>query len=807
MPTDYCGICCRQISDLSQADTTGAECKHKFHQLCVRIRFCLAAKSAVKNFIANKCPVCPPRSAPQVSQDSNSVLAEINKKLELLTTMDVKINDLSQRLTSIQDNYVSREGRVAKLESGSISVASAAGDDLVKQVAERISTATKKTTDLSTEICQLEMETRMLSDQFVISGLAEQSSENLVQTTIRLGSMIGIADLVGDQIQYAERIGKKRGSARDILVKCKSPSLVGRFLSAKKNYKSLTANVVNPGSSNVPIFTSKRYPSALYKLRQSLIKKYPTIDKRSVWIASSCVCVYIKDITDPIKVYPSTDLESLWSSEQKKVLFSVIYRPPHAALLENFEIVFDNLLPAYSNLVIIGDLNINALHNTYKSRSLKDFCNEYSLDLVSFNATHHTATSETWIDHCIVNDQSVVTHSDQSQVPFLSGHDLIKEFVNFAAPSAPRQCSKRLKCRNWRLVSQELIEEQLSKRSLVSVNYDLSVDDQAADLNRGILRVLDAIAPERLIKVSRPPAPWFTDYIRDLQRRRDKLYRIFKRTGFAYHEYCNVRRMVKKRIAEAKKKFLQERIALVRSPKIIWDDFRRLGLFKSRTSTCPANLDINGLNDYFVSVGSVQSDNAQLLSSYRAEENNHQFKFVEVTPNVVQRNLSCITTSVVGPDGFSIRHYKLLLPYSLEPITKAIIFGSSQDVKNSVCVNAPRVSMNGIVLEYVERVKYLGLVLDNTLSWHGQMVSVSQQAMSCLARLKMNSRVLNTTMHRAERRNDIFYQSSCRKVTFERSFLLTAIRSWNQLPSDLVALSTFAEFRVACFNWYFNRDL
>ncbi|CAD6226337.1 GSCOCG00011878001-RA-CDS [Cotesia congregata] len=130
--------------------------------------------------------------------------------------------------------------------------------------------------------------------------------------------------------------------------------------------------------------------------------------------------------------------------------------------------------------------------------------------------------------------------------------------------------------------------------------------------------------------------------------------------------------MVKKRIAEAKKKFLQERIALVRSPKIIWDDFRRLGLFKSRTSTCPANLDINGLNDYFVSVGSVQSDNAQLLSSYRAEENNHQFKFVEVTPNVVQRNLSCITTSVVGPDGFSIRHYKLLLPYSLEPIVNMI---------------------------------------------------------------------------------------------------------------------------------------
>lgn len=107
---------------------------------------------------------------------------------------------------------------------------------------------------------------------------------------------------------------------------------------------------------------------------------------------------------------------------------------------------------------------------------------------------------------------------------------MIEVFVNF---TAPRQCSKRLKCRNWKLVCQESVEEQLSKCSLISVNHDLSVDDLSADLNQCILGVL---APEHLIKVSRTPVPWFTDDIRDLQRRRDKLYRIFKRTGFAYPE-------------------------------------------------------------------------------------------------------------------------------------------------------------------------------------------------------------------------------------------------------------------------------
>lgn len=101
------------------------------------------------------------------------------------------------------------------------------------------------------------------------------------------------------------------------------------------------------------------------------------------------------------------------------MLLSIVYRTSDAASLENFKIVFDNLLLPYSNIVIIG--KINALHKTHECRRLKDFCNQYSLRLVSFNATYHTATSETCIDHCIVNDQLVVTHSDQSQVASYGG--------------------------------------------------------------------------------------------------------------------------------------------------------------------------------------------------------------------------------------------------------------------------------------------------------------------------------------------------------------------------------------------------
>ncbi|CAD6218063.1 GSCOCG00011417001-RA-CDS, partial [Cotesia congregata] len=44
------------------------------------------------------------------------------------------------------------------------------------------------------------------------------------------------------------------------------------------------------------------------------------------------------------------------------------------------------------------------LINTNLSAHLNDFCNSYNLSIVPFSATHHTATSHTWIDHCIINN-------------------------------------------------------------------------------------------------------------------------------------------------------------------------------------------------------------------------------------------------------------------------------------------------------------------------------------------------------------------------------------------------------------------
>lgn len=70
-------------------------------------------------------------------------------------------------------------------------------------------------------------------------------------------------------------------------------------------------------------------------------------------------------------------------------------------------------------------------------------------------------------------------------------------------------------------------------------------------LHEHIRDVVEAVAPLRKISVRDEPAPWINSDIKILQRRRSRLYRIFKRSGFAFKEYVNSRKVIKIRIMEA----------------------------------------------------------------------------------------------------------------------------------------------------------------------------------------------------------------------------------------------------------------
>ncbi|CAD6226543.1 GSCOCG00011900001-RA-CDS [Cotesia congregata] len=80
--------------------------------------------------------------------------------------------------------------------------------------------------------------------------------------------------------------------------------------------------------------------------------------------------------------------------------------------------------------------------------------------------------------------------------------------------------------------------------------------------------------------------------------------------------------------------------------------------------------------------------------------------------------------------------------------TKSIIFNSPWHVKDQACVSARKIVTGDVVTNYSVSVKYLGIILDHTLSWHDQVIAMCNRSMYCLARLKMNNDLFNLPMRK-----------------------------------------------------------
>lgn len=183
------------------------------------------------------------------------------------------------------------------------------------------------------------------------------------------------------------------------------------------------------------------------------------------------------------------------------------------------------------------------------------------------------------------------------------------------------------------------------------------------NLHNMIGDVIDNVASLREVLVREASAPWITSEIKNLQRRRSKLYRIFTRTGFAYKEYANLRKLIKSRIIAAKKNYFDMRINTCKNSKSLWNDFRNLGLIRRFDSVIPSDLDLCGLNDYFVNCATFINDEIDYdyLDSCTIKCN-RSFNFKELDNLNVRSAIMRLSSGAIGPDGFTIKTYKVLLP-------------------------------------------------------------------------------------------------------------------------------------------------
>jgi hypothetical protein len=129
----------------------------------------------------------------------------------------------------------------------------------------------------------------------------------------------------------------------------------------------------------------------------------------------------------------------VWQEGAPPIFVAVIYRPNKTIPFNANSLLADLRVQCeeYSHKIIMGDLNANLLSSDADALFVNEISQELSLRIVPHGATHHTESTDTWIDVILVDAEDVVLDSGRETPNFRSHHDLIHVTIQLAVPSIP----------------------------------------------------------------------------------------------------------------------------------------------------------------------------------------------------------------------------------------------------------------------------------------------------------------------------------------------------------------------------------
>lgn len=315
-----CGLCLKNISDASSAVQTKADCKHYFHDSCVKVRCCLPSKSRAAAKVQDCCPACV--------VDISPILTEIRDKLNKIDGVDKNVVDFGKKMDKFDKAIKSVNDKVDKLITdygvlhksvkelevrvSKIEEARPVADNNLLDEARAIA---KNIIDGDLESRTLQLESRSLEDELTITGIPELDGEKLTEVVLKLTQVLKVP-VTKTEIIYVERLGKKKSNRnhRSVCVKFNSLKHVNECIKGIKNNQVKVGTLmpsVKPPDADAAIYLHRRHPSALYKLRQEIRLKYTGIHPKNIWIAHAFVFVRYADDKPPIKLRPSVGIGPL----------------------------------------------------------------------------------------------------------------------------------------------------------------------------------------------------------------------------------------------------------------------------------------------------------------------------------------------------------------------------------------------------------------------------------------------------------------------------------------------------------------
>ncbi|XP_026731845.1 uncharacterized protein LOC113496727 [Trichoplusia ni] len=325
----------------------------------------------------------------------------------------------------------------------------------------------------------------------------------------------------------------------------------------------------------------------------------------------------------------------------------------------------------------MGDFNTDLLsENSLRSRKLLEIIRSSSLHVLPLQATHHIIDGhDTWLDLILSSSPSLVSASGQLPAPGFSHHDLI--FLSYSLkPPKPRP--RVLHLRSFGRMDVEKLHRDASHLKWDDLYSAPNIDTKVNIFCRLIKDLYDIHALVHKVKIKRLPAPWMTRGVRMMMRRRDRLFRRFRRERCEnnWRLFKAARNKCNQVIRNAKRQHILNNLSSS-SPVDVWKFLGSLGIGRMRNLDNQFTLGLDDINAHFSTTYPMdQQAMSRTLRQLSAltRPNIQAFSFSPVAEDDVKRIILSIKSNAVGADAISRRMITPILEFLLSPISHIINF-------------------------------------------------------------------------------------------------------------------------------------
>jgi len=395
------------------------------------------------------------------------------------------------------------------------------------------------------------------------------------------------------------------------------------------------------------------------------------------------VAVYVKNNLSYTRAieYECYGIECIWLKLitcDGTILMCTVYRPPsNRQFWEHFEASIDLVKSASStkHLLILGDINADPC--TPDGNRLHELCVNYNLTCHIDVPTRITQTSQSCLDQIITNMPNFVRETNVH--PPLSNND---------------HCTVSVKL-SFKLTKDEPYYRHIwlydkgdfdgLRDSIAHYDWDVcfasnNVNTMCEMWTDTLLNLARTFIPNKMVLVRPNDKPWYTNELRLLKRKIDRLYKSLRATlsvdsNEKWQMYYSLRNTYKMKIKEAVNEY-NERFNVGLGDSSIndkkwWTTVNKL-LGKSKDDSVPPMYDsvtdshitksidkAEYFNKYFLSHNRIDASNSELPEFTHVGSDVHVLEIIQVTEEEVLDQIKALKIGkATGPDNISAKILK-----------------------------------------------------------------------------------------------------------------------------------------------------